>query len=239
MVALIGSFDSAPVPTGPGSIGASSSWVIASVPEPASLALLFPAMLVLAVVYFRRCWIHRVYRSREAFVADLETVFRRLPENHRVLVARLHADPPCVRAKRWTAIRVHISTGCCETPEAASRTAGWTHRPRTLACEPLETRTLLSASLPAGWQAVPIGSYDLIAPAGYTGSSVPYGLPDRSCGVEGSCRHLAKDRMERAGRRWRNAGPSNSRLNAFDVNDDGMFSRRSNPDGTGDTYPYK
>ena len=48
------SFDSSPVPITPGSIGANSSWVIATVPEPATLTLLGSALLGLGVVYLRR-----------------------------------------------------------------------------------------------------------------------------------------------------------------------------------------
>ena len=84
LTALVAYFDSEPVPAYPGSIGASSSWVIATVPEPGSLALLFCAVFTFGVVYLRRCWGRSVDESREAFGAFLESVFRTLPGRHRV-----------------------------------------------------------------------------------------------------------------------------------------------------------
>ncbi|MGO9110052.1 MAG: PEP-CTERM sorting domain-containing protein [Thermoguttaceae bacterium] len=54
MVMLLPGFYLSPVPTTPGSIGASSTWVIATVPEPASLMLLCPALLGFAAAYLRR-----------------------------------------------------------------------------------------------------------------------------------------------------------------------------------------
>ena len=49
-----------------------------------------------------------------------------------------------------------------------------THRARTVVFEPLEKRTFLSASIPAALQAVPIGSFDLVAAASYVGYPYPY-----------------------------------------------------------------
>ncbi len=50
-------FESYPVPTSPGSIGANSSWVIATVPEPTSLALFSLAILGIGIVYLRSSFI--------------------------------------------------------------------------------------------------------------------------------------------------------------------------------------
>jgi hypothetical protein len=44
---VVSSFNSAPVSTAPGSIGAASDWVIAAVPEPSAIALLCAAILML------------------------------------------------------------------------------------------------------------------------------------------------------------------------------------------------
>jgi hypothetical protein len=52
--AIFAYFNSVPVPTEQGSIGANSSWVIATVPEPASLTLFCSALLGLGAVYLRR-----------------------------------------------------------------------------------------------------------------------------------------------------------------------------------------
>jgi hypothetical protein len=51
---LLSEFDSSPVPTTPGSIGANPVWVIATVPEPGSLVLLLPAMAGLGAIRCRR-----------------------------------------------------------------------------------------------------------------------------------------------------------------------------------------
>lgn len=47
---LLAGFDASPVPMTPGSIGANSSWVIATVPEPGTFVLLFPVMLAIGAV---------------------------------------------------------------------------------------------------------------------------------------------------------------------------------------------
>jgi hypothetical protein len=54
MVMLLPGFYLSPVPTTPGSIGANPNWIIAAVPQPASLMLLCSALLGLGVVYLRR-----------------------------------------------------------------------------------------------------------------------------------------------------------------------------------------
>jgi hypothetical protein len=47
-------FDSYPVPTTPGSIGANSAWIIATVPEPSAFALLGIGAIGLAAFFWRR-----------------------------------------------------------------------------------------------------------------------------------------------------------------------------------------
>ena len=110
-------FESYPVPTSPsGSIGANSSWVIATVPEPTSLALFSLAILGLGGVYLR-----------------------------------------------WPFIRKTTTR---------NRTAASSHRSRSLACESLEVRAMLSVTLPpTGYQAAPILNYGGASGSGYRGQT--------------------------------------------------------------------
>lgn len=61
-------FNQTPLLTDPGSIAASSSWVIATVPEPASLVLFFAAVLGVGVVYLGRRWIRLVTPPSERWL---------------------------------------------------------------------------------------------------------------------------------------------------------------------------
>ena len=62
--------------------------------------------------------------------------------------------------------------------------AAWAYRRPLI--EPLETRVLLDAALPAGWQATPIADPHFLSGFDYSGSSTPYGLaPNQIRGAYG------------------------------------------------------
>ena len=188
-------FMSAPVSADPGSIGANSDWVIAAVPEPTSRALLCSALLGLGVAYLRWRWIRRLKKSRGAFGALLSCVSRTVPGNHRISVGPVGPASGRSKVRRrvtWASYLLpHFdSLSGPRSTRGCKRSFGWTHRPRTLAFEPLEGRTLLSVSLPTAWQATPIGNYDLIA---------------TPIGNYGSCRHVLL-REQYGNRGWHATG---------------------------------
>jgi hypothetical protein len=91
LTAVMSPFESVPVTTDQGSIGASSNWVIAAVPEPSSLALLFSAFLILAfaAVYFRRRSAGTVCESNKHFVDFLRSLSHAVPKNHNLSITRV------------------------------------------------------------------------------------------------------------------------------------------------------